>query len=186
MPSHTPMKTTQALQTLASAIKAKHLECQAAAERSDTLWEERSKLLNHSKSLIPHGQWIPWVHEECGFSERQAQRYMLASNASLRESYLEDRKESNAKHRAAHKARGKACAEEFIREAKEKFPEEEQETEAALEESDNRQEMASKLVEAGYRTLAKQLHPDVGGSHEAMTRLTDVRNTILSLIRGAL
>lgn len=35
------------------------------------------------------------------------------------------------------------------------------------------------MVEAMYRTIAKQVHPDAGGSDEAMAELTDARNAVL-------
>jgi hypothetical protein len=34
--------------------------------------------------------------------------------------------------------------------------------------------VAVELIKAGYRVLAKQRHPDVGGSHDDMLRLTSV------------
>jgi hypothetical protein len=34
------------------------------------------------------------------------------------------------------------------------------------------------LIDAGYRAMAKTLHPDMGGSHEAMTRLSTVRDDL--------
>jgi CRISPR/Cas system Type II protein with McrA/HNH and RuvC-like nuclease domain len=37
-----------------------------------------------------------------------------------------------------------------------------------------------KLINAGYRTLAKELHPDTGGSTAAMARLADSRNALLA------
>jgi hypothetical protein len=36
------------------------------------------------------------------------------------------------------------------------------------------------LIEAGYRILAREMHPDNGGSHEAMTRLNRVRDYLRS------
>src|SRR6266516_4307726 len=35
-------------------------------------------LLLEAKALVPHGQWLPWLAENCPtVSERMAQRYML-------------------------------------------------------------------------------------------------------------
>jgi hypothetical protein len=41
-----------------------------------------------------------------------------------------------------------------------------------------RRKVARLLIDAGYRALARRSHPDVGGSHEAMLRLTVVRDTL--------
>ena len=85
-----------------------------------------------------------------------------------------DWRENTTARQAAHrlktkeerKAHATETAEAFRRDAKVQQPEEPADMEAeeaAFKESDSRQELANKLVEAGYRTLAKQLHPDVGG-----------------------
>jgi hypothetical protein len=37
--------------------------------------------LIEAKKLVPHGQWLPWLRDNCGVSERRAQHYMkLAAN----------------------------------------------------------------------------------------------------------
>lgn len=47
-----------------------------------------------------------------------------------------------------------------------------------------RQQLAKRLIDIGYKVLAKELHPDVGGSREAMTRLTEVKNRLLKVYGG--
>jgi hypothetical protein len=37
-------------------------------------------------------------------------------------------------------------------------------------------ELSRRIVDAGYRALAKELHPDKGGSQEAMARLNRARD----------
>jgi hypothetical protein len=39
-------------------------------------------------------------------------------------------------------------------------------------------ELIVQLIDAGYRAMAKTLHPDMGGSHDDMTRLTAVRDEL--------
>jgi hypothetical protein len=38
--------------------------------------------------------------------------------------------------------------------------------------------LARRLIDIGYKALAKELHPDKGGSSEAMSRLGDVRRRL--------
>lgn len=45
-------------------------------------------------------------------------------------------------------------------------------------------ETATEIVGAGYRTLAKRLHPDAGGSHESMIALNAARDFLHSVIEG--
>ena len=40
------------------------------------------------------------------------------------------------------------------------------------------QKLALRLIDIGYRVLAKELHPDHGGSRDAMTRLSRVRDRL--------
>jgi hypothetical protein len=39
-------------------------------------------------------------------------------------------------------------------------------------------ELIVRLIDAGYRATAKTLHPDMGGSHKDMTRLSAVRDEL--------
>jgi len=32
-------------------------------------------LLTQAKAQVPHGQWLPWLHDHCTISERTAQLY---------------------------------------------------------------------------------------------------------------
>ncbi len=44
------------------------------------------------------------------------------------------------------------------------------------------QELARKLIDIGFKVLAKELHPDkMGGSKDAMTRLNKVRNRLMDV-----
>ena len=50
---------------------------------------------------------------------------------------------------------------------------------AAQRAEDNKhRELIVQLIDAGYRAMAKTLHPDMGGSHDDMTRLTAVRDEL--------
>lgn len=44
------------------------------------------------------------------------------------------------------------------------------------------QEAAREIIAAGFRTLAKNKHPDAGGSHEAMLNLTAARDALAELV----
>lgn len=43
-------------------------------------------------------------------------------------------------------------------------------------------ELAHSVIDAGYRFNAKHCHPDAGGSHEAMLRLTAVRDRLHEVV----
>lgn len=44
-----------------------------------------------------------------------------------------------------------------------------------------RRKEALRLVDIGYKELAKKLHPDLGGSQEEMTRLNKVREHLIEV-----
>jgi hypothetical protein len=46
------------------------------------------------------------------------------------------------------------------------------------EERDAQKELALQLIDIGYKVLARELHPDKGGSREAMVRLNAVRDRL--------
>jgi hypothetical protein len=43
------------------------------------------------------------------------------------------------------------------------------------QERQERRELAHRIIDIGYKALAKEMHPDKGGSHEAMARLNRAR-----------
>jgi Putative quorum-sensing-regulated virulence factor len=45
-------------------------------------------------------------------------------------------------------------------------------------------ELASEIVTAGFKTLAKKLHPDAGGNHEQMLALNNAVEWLRSRVRG--
>lgn len=47
-----------------------------------------------------------------------------------------------------------------------------------------RKRLALQVVDIGFKALAQKLHPDRGGSKEAMARLSDVRKALKSAIEG--
>jgi hypothetical protein len=51
-----------------------------------------------------------------------------------------------------------------------------------VEERNTQKELALQLIDIGYKALATKLHPDKGGSAEAMTRLNQVRDWLKSFL----
>lgn len=48
-----------------------------------------------------------------------------------------------------------------------------------------REEVALQVIESGYRAVAMKLHPDKGGSEQAMKELNSVRETLKMMARKA-
>src|SRR4051794_33384128 len=63
------------LAVLASEIRQAHASAEAAAIEHATRALEAGRALIEAKSLVKHGQWLPWLRE-VGISSRSASRYM--------------------------------------------------------------------------------------------------------------
>jgi hypothetical protein len=66
------------LAELASAIRSEHLQFEHSLRRGLQHALNAGRLLLQAKSMLPHGQWLGWLAENCPFSERTAQRYVRA------------------------------------------------------------------------------------------------------------
>jgi hypothetical protein len=69
------------LPDLAQRIKTYHAGVIDAARNVVTKAISAGLLLKEAKAKLPHGQFLSWLDEHCGLSERTAHRYMqLATN----------------------------------------------------------------------------------------------------------
>ena len=69
------------LPDLAARIRAEHAGVVATLQRSFAHAMAAGDLLLAAKAQLKHGQWLPWLADHCGISERTAQVYMrLAKN----------------------------------------------------------------------------------------------------------
>jgi hypothetical protein len=68
------------LQTMAVAINEHHTQVLLHARSALESAKASGELLLQAKALLPHGQWLPWLEENCQVSPRQAQRYMLVAD----------------------------------------------------------------------------------------------------------
>ena len=64
------------LSALAKSINAEHKAAYAAFKQGFEHALRAGELLLEAKTVLPHGQWLPWLNENCTFSERTAQLYM--------------------------------------------------------------------------------------------------------------
>jgi hypothetical protein len=71
------------LDLLASRIKAAHKSITEHTRNIIDRAIEAGDALNQAKAKLDHGQWLPWLRNNCDLSERNAQIYMqLANNKS--------------------------------------------------------------------------------------------------------
>lgn len=79
------------LPVLAATIDAEHNECLAAMRKSLQHALAAGDMLIEAKGLVAHGQWLPWLADNCGIPKRTAQLYMrLAKHRELIEAKSAD------------------------------------------------------------------------------------------------
>ena len=64
------------LSTLAEMISTEIAAAGAHLQRGFEHAVRAGALLIEAKKQVPHGQWLPWLEENCGVAERTAQTYM--------------------------------------------------------------------------------------------------------------
>ena len=62
--------------SLAAEIRSIHQLITASLKRTVDNALRVGQLLTQAKGQMNHGEWIPWVTNNCGFSDRSAARYM--------------------------------------------------------------------------------------------------------------
>ncbi|EGE59343.1 UNVERIFIED_ORG: hypothetical protein GGI63_005948 [Rhizobium esperanzae] len=70
------MTESNRLPVLAAGINAEHDECLAAMRQSLAHALAAGDMLVEAKSLVLHGQWLPWLADNCAIPKRTAQLYM--------------------------------------------------------------------------------------------------------------
>ena len=78
----TDLRGSNRLPIIEAQIKIEHDAYLSAVRTSIDHAIKAGTLLEEAKGLLRHGQWLPWLSDHCGLSDRTAQRYMrLARNA---------------------------------------------------------------------------------------------------------
>ena len=178
------------LSTLISLIKTKLREAGEAAEQAmRPYWQELGELFLEAKGQFDTAsEFYEWATRHFGIGERQVQKYVQTAvtvepirrargetlSDAIRSVGGSPRGSPRGGHREwtapvgdiAERARREA---ERIREA-ELTRQQEREAE---------QKLAMRLIDIGYKVLAKELHPDkLGGDRDAMARLNRVRDRL--------
>ncbi|MCF6100352.1 DUF3102 domain-containing protein [Mesorhizobium muleiense] len=64
------------LPVLAAEIRRAHADVQEAAKTAAQCAIDAGHALIEAKALVKHGEWLPWLREQCALAERTAQLYM--------------------------------------------------------------------------------------------------------------
>ena len=177
------------LKVLASLIRADLSQASQAEKAAGAPYyiSIGEKLKEAKQQFTVSSEFKSWVGKNCRFGQRQADLYISLANAELtpeqrialqteeKRSLRETIQELTGNKNYGKTAAWKDDAKENIRKAKEDAARWEQEALSRTQERDAGRKLAMQLIDIGFKALASKLHPDKGGTKDAMARLNRVR-----------
>jgi DUF3102 family protein len=148
-----------------------------AAERAAMpYYRAAGEKLIEAKSQMEHGAFLPWVARHFKIRKNQASVYMALAAAYANEKSgapdfvsLRDFERTTGRRPASQQSAGRVDSAPLNLAAEEMKQAGERELQRKL---------GLRLITIGYKALARELHPDKGGSREAMTRLNAERDRL--------
>jgi len=160
---------------------------EAAEAASEPYYIAAGNKLLEAKLRMKHGEFTVWVRKHFKFGIRNAQLYMSVARATLSlekrnaVSHFEDLsfreaiREHTGNANFGKTATWRADMEDNIQRAKEQAKRLRNERLSRRDERAAEHKLALQLIDIGFKALASKLHPDKGGSKDAMARLNRVR-----------
>ena len=129
---------------------------------------------------VAHGSWTRWLTKNFELSQTQARRYMRLARAVADGDEFKTTPEG--RFRSIKDIIGERPARaawridiDALRQAEARR---EAEYKLRQEQCEQRRKLAAQLIDIGFKALAAKLHPDKGGSGEAMMLLNEVRDEL--------
>jgi hypothetical protein len=142
-----------------------------------------AKLLE-AKSQLKHGEFKPWLQRNFDFSYSSAVQYMNFADRDEKFRTL-NFSSLNEFHRQSGSSnyRSVTSKKDWHEPVKQIMSRVDVETlrqgeMKRADERDAQHKLALQLIDIGYKALASKLHPDKGGSRDAMARLNQVRDRL--------
>jgi len=144
--------------------------------------------LIEAKEQVAFGYWGAWLSKNFALTDRTASRYMRL--ARLRADKPQNghgvtempnslREMDGTTTRAREQRRAESDFKTVLRELETDLYAQEKQTRA--DEVQLHRDIALELIDVGFKALATRLHPDRGGSKDAMSRLNRVRDELKSV-----
>ena len=186
MPNVTAVRTkTQVARPLKVLIPLIQSELQQGNEAARDHYRIAGEMLIEAKDQVGLGGWGRWLTKNFDLSSstasiymRLARHYREAGRGSPDLPYrsLNEMRGGTERAREDRQSKQQQDFRRVLRDiARDDFV---QERQSRDDEVRLHRELAEELVDAGYRALATKLHPDRGGSKDAMARLNRVRDEL--------
>ena len=167
------------LKVLVPLIK---IELADADEAGLEHYRKAGEMLIEAKDQVAHGSWSRWLTKNFELSQNTALRYMRLARKVEAEPKFTARGEYGSLRRALGDKPSRS-AWTTVHQAADRINVTRlaEERQAREDEIKLHRELAMQLIDLGYRALATRLHPDRGGSRDAMTRLNLVRDELKAI-----
>jgi Protein of unknown function (DUF3102) len=145
---------------------------------------QAGRMLNEAQDQVGYGGWVKWLAKNFDLGRSTAASYMRwareadLSGGAAQVPYrsLRDMTGHTERDREHRESKQQQDFRRILRDvARDDFV---QERQARDDEVRLHRDLAEELVDIGYRALATRLHPDRGGSKDAMSRLNRVRDEL--------
>jgi hypothetical protein len=169
---------TRPLKILVPLIKQ---ELGAGDEAGLEHYRRAGKMLLEAKDQVARGSWARWLTNNFELSQNTAIRYMRLARIPETE-HAKFTSRGEGLYTAIGERRGRA-AWQSVHEATDRVNVARLADERQSRENEIKlhRDLALQLIDLGYRALATRLHPDRGGSRDAMSRLNAVRDELKSI-----
>jgi hypothetical protein len=151
-------------------------------------YRRAGEMLIEAKDQVAYGAWGRWLKKNFDMTQWTAGRYMRwarthdhfgAGGTKAPYSSLRELSGHTERDREERRSPQQKKLRDVLRDvARDEFV---QERQTRDDEVTLHRELAIELIEIGYRALATRLHPDRGGSKDAMSRLNRVRDELKSI-----
>lgn len=138
------------------------------------------EMLIEAKDQVSHGGWSQWLTKNFDLSQSTARVYMRWARESQNARGARDLEYTSLREMRGDTERYQSKQQQDFRRvlrdvARDDFV---QERQSRDDEVKLHRDLAEELVDIGYRALATRLHPDRGGTKDAMSRLNRVRDEL--------
>jgi hypothetical protein len=146
-------------------------------------YRQAGEMLIEAQEQVGRGSWGRWLKQNFELSRSTAYLYMdwarvhsSSATGQPRYSSMHEMSGGTERQREARQSKQQQQFRRVLRDvARDDFI---QERQARDQEIDLHRQLADELIDIGYRALATRLHPDRGGSKDAMARLNRVRDEL--------
>jgi len=175
----------RSLEVLVPLIKQAVSSGDEATQRGMEFYREAGEMLLEAKEQVGRGQWLHWLSENFHLSSATAHRWMLVAST---EGDFDSQREVE-RHTRARTRIPSGLPENIRRILRGLTPDVEALGDSEISESRESKlmrKLAAQVVDAGFRVMSMKLHPDHGGSNEAMRRLNQVRAALKNAVEARL